>query len=136
MARRTVGRPRPAPGRTTPRRRVLTALVFAVAAAVVIELVRARGRTSGDVALAVMFYGGIALGVVVIGTSGGGTPTNLDTYLFGAISTTNPGDVVVFAALAVVVVTVTWALRPRRFAVANDEEYAQATGMAVTALSI
>ena len=123
-------------GVVTKQAPVLTALVFAVAAAVVIELVRARGRTSGDVALAVMFYGGIALGVVVIGTSGGGTPTNLDTYLFGAISTTNPGDVVVFAALAVVVVTVTWALRPRLFAVANDEEYARATGMAVTALNI
>ena len=115
---------------------VLTALVFAVLAAVVIELVRARGRTSGDVALAVMFYGGIALGVVVIGTSEGGTPTNLDSYLFGAILTTTAGDLWVFAALAVVVVLVTWALRPRLFAVANDEEYARATGMRVTALNI
>ena len=115
---------------------VLTALVFAVLAAVGIELVRARGRTSGDVALAVMFYGGIALGVVVIGTSKGGTPTNLDSYLFGAISTTTDADVKGFAALALVVVAITWALRPRLFAVANDEEYARATGMAVTALNI
>src|SRR3712207_5828110 len=36
------------------------ALVAAVLGAVLIELVRARGRTSGDVALAVLFYGGIA----------------------------------------------------------------------------
>jgi zinc transport system permease protein len=115
---------------------VLTALVFAVLAAVGIELVRARGRTSGDVALAVMFYGGIALGVVVIGMSGNGTPTNLDSYLFGAIDTTTPTDVRVFAALALVVVALTWALRPRLFAVANDEEYARATGMRVTALNI
>ncbi len=115
---------------------VLTAMVFAVVAAVVIELVRARGRTSGDVALAVMFYGGIALGVVVIGTSEGGTPTALDSYLFGAILTTTADDVRVFAALALVVVALTWALRPRLFAVANDEEYARATGMRVTALNI
>ena len=115
---------------------VLTALVFAVLAAVVIELVRARGRTSGDVALAVMFYGGIALGVVVIGMYQGGTPTNLDSYLFGAITTTTENDLKVFAALALVVVSVTWTLRPRLFAVANDEEYARATGMAVTALNI
>ena len=115
---------------------VLTAMVFAVVAAVVIELVRARGRTSGDVALAVMFYGGIALGVVVIGTSEGGTPTKLDSYLFGAILTTTADDVRVFAALALVVVALTWALRPRLFAVANDEEYARATGMRVTALNI
>jgi zinc transport system permease protein len=115
---------------------VLTALLFAVLAAVLIELVRARGRTSGDVALAVMFYGGIALGVVVIGTSEGGTSANLDSYLFGAISTTKAGDVVVFAVLALVVVALTWALRPRLFAVANDEEYARATGLHVTALNI
>src|ERR1035437_10034151 len=115
---------------------VLTAMAFAVVAAVVIELVRARGRTSGDVALAVMFYGGIALGVVVIGRSQSGAPANLDSYLFGAISTTTKSDLLVFAALALVVVAVTWALRPRLFAVANDEEYERATGMRVTALNI
>ena len=114
---------------------VLTALVFAVLAAGGIEVVRARGRTSGDVALAVMFYGGMALGVVVIGRSNG-APANLDSYLFGAISTTTDTDLVVFAVLAIVVVGLTWALAPRLFAVANDEEYARATGMAVTALNI
>ena len=113
---------------------VLTALVFAVLAAVGIELVRARGRTSADVALAVMFYGGIAMGVVVI--SRGDSPTSLDSYLFGAISLTTEADVKGFAALALLVVGVTWALRPRLFAVANDEEYARATGMRVTALNI
>jgi len=116
---------------------VLTALVFAVLAAVGIELVRAHGRTSGDVALAVMFYGGIALGVVVISKStGGNTPANLDSYLFGAIATTTHTDLVTFAVLAFVVVGLTWALAPRMFAVANDEEYARATGMRVTALNI
>jgi ABC-type Mn2+/Zn2+ transport systems, permease components len=116
---------------------VLTALVFAVLAAVGIELVRAHGRTSGDVALAVMFYGGIALGVVVISKStGGNTPANLDSYLFGAIATTTRADLVTFAVLAFVVVGLTWALAPRMFAVANDEEYARATGMRVTALNI
>ncbi|AKU16572.1 metal ABC transporter permease [Luteipulveratus mongoliensis] len=113
-----------------------TALIFAVAAAVLIELVRARGRTSGDVALAVMFYGGIALGVVLISRAGSGAPANLDSYLFGAITTTSSTDVWVFAALAAVIVTTTWVLRPRLFAVANDEEYARATGMRVTALNI
>jgi zinc transport system permease protein len=123
-------------GVITNRAPVLTALVFAVFAAVGIELVRARGRTSGDVALAVMFYGGIALGVVVFGMSQSGTPTNIDSYLFGSIATTTNTDLEVFATLAVVVVAITWALRPRLFAVANDEEYARATGMKVTALNI
>ena len=124
-------------GVVTSQAPVLTALVFAVLAAVGIELVRAHGRTSGDVALAVMFYGGIALGVVVISKStGGNTPANLDSYLFGAIATTTHTDLVTFAVLAFVVFGLTWALAPRMFAVANDEEYARATGMRVTALNI
>lgn len=115
---------------------VLTALVAAVAAAVAIELIRGRGRTSGDIALAVMFYGGIAAGVVIIAKSPSSSPANLTAYLFGAITTADPRDLWIFAALALVVLLGTWLLRPWLFAVANDEEYARATGLPVTALNI
>lgn len=114
---------------------VLTALVAAVAAAVGVELIRAAGRTSGDIALAVMFYGGIALGVVLISKSTASSG-NLTGYLFGAILTTNRNDIIVFAVLAVVVVSVTWVLRHRFFAVANDEEYARAVGLPVMGYNI
>ena len=57
-------------------------------AAVAIELIRARGRTSGDVALAVIFYGGIAAGVVLIARSPSGSAGQPHAYLFGAITTT------------------------------------------------
>ena len=115
---------------------VLTALVAAVAAAVAIELIRGTGRTSGDIALAVMFYGGIAAGVVIIAKSPSSSPANLTAYLFGAITTADQRDLWVFAALAVVVLLATWVLRPWLFAVANDEEYARATGLPVTGLNI
>ncbi len=114
---------------------VWAALVFAAGAAVAIEVVRARGRTSGDVALAIMFYGGIALGVVVMARAGN-AGTSMNGYLFGAITTTTRSDIVVFAVLAVAVVVVTWVLRPRLFAVANDPEYAKAVGLPVLALNI
>lgn len=115
---------------------VFTALVAAVVLAVLVELIRARGRTSGDVALAVMFYGGIAAGVVIISRASGASSASLTAYLFGAITTTSTTDLVVFAVLAIVVVLATWALRPRLFAVANDEEYARASGLPVLALNI
>lgn len=115
---------------------VLTALVAAVLAAVVIELLRARGRASADVLLAVVFYGGIAGGVVLIGLSKDGSASNLNAYLFGAITTTSPGDLVAFAVLAVVVLLVSVGLAPRLFALSNDEEYARASGMNVTGLNI
>lgn len=118
-------------GILTGQQPVVTALVAAVAAGVAIELIRASGHTSGDVALAVMFYGGIALGVVLIARSTTSSPANLTAYLFGAILTTSPGDLVVLALLALVVLVTTVALRPRFFAVANDEEYARSAGMPV-----
>ena len=62
------------------------AVVAAIVGAVAIELVRERGRTSGDVALALLFYGGIAGGVLLISLAGG-TNANLMAYLFGSIST-------------------------------------------------
>lgn len=118
-------------GLLTGQQPVLTALVAAVLAGVAIELVRSAGRLSADVALAVMFYGGIALGVVLISQSDAGTPANLTAYLFGAILTTSGVDIVVLAVLTVVVLVVTLVLRPRFFAVANDEEYARSIGLPV-----
>ena len=118
-------------GLLTGRAPVLTALVAAVLGAVAIELIRARGRTSGDVALALLFYGGIAGGVVLVSLSPSGTPANLNSYLFGAITTTSTADLVVFAILSAVVLLVAVGLSARLFAVSNDEEYARASGINV-----
>jgi zinc transport system permease protein len=115
---------------------VLVALGASVLGAVAIELVRARGRASADIALAVMFYGGIAGGVVLIGLSPDGTPANLNAYLFGAITTTTGTDLWVFGALSLVVLAVAVGLAPRLFAVSNDEEYARASGMNVLGLNV
>lgn len=115
---------------------VYTALVVAVLGAVAVELVRARGRTSGDVALAVLFYGGIAAGVVIISQAPGGTPANLNSYLFGAITTTSSQDLVVFSVLTLVILGVTRGLGRHLFAVGSDEEFARAAGLPVTALNL
>jgi zinc transport system permease protein len=115
---------------------VATALVAAVAGAVLVEVIRAKGRASADVALAVMFYGGIAGGVVLISLSDDGSPSNLTAYLFGSITTTTSADLLVFAGLSIVVLAVAVGLAPRLFAVSNDEEYARASGMSVLGLNI
>ncbi|HWJ64709.1 MAG TPA: metal ABC transporter permease [Acidimicrobiales bacterium] len=115
---------------------IWAALVAAVAGAVAIELIRSRGRTSGDVALAVLFYGGIAGGVVLISQAPGGTPSNLNAYLFGAITTTTQSDLVAFAVLSAIVLLVTHGLGRYLFAVSNDEEYATASGLPVLPLNL
>jgi len=113
-----------------------TALVAAVLGAVLIELVRARGRSSGDVALAVLFYGGIAGGVVLLSLAPRGQATNLEAYLFGAITTTSNGDVAVFAVITVVVIGAVVLLGQRLYAVSDDEEYARAVGLPVLGLNV
>lgn len=112
------------------------ALVTAAAGAVIIELLRTRGRTTSDLALAIMFYGGIAGGVVLISKAPGASALSLNQYLFGAITTTTPSDLAVFAALALVVLVATIGLSRHLFAVANDEEYARASGLPVLPLNL
>ena len=115
---------------------VITALVAAVLGAIVIELVRLRGRTSGDVALAILFYGGIVGGVVLVSLSPNGSAANLNSYLFGSITTTTPQDLVVFAVLTVGVLGVTLGLSPQLFTASNDEEFALAAGLPVARLNV
>ena len=115
---------------------VLTAVVVAAVGAVVIELVREQGRTSGDVALALMFYGGIAGGVLLIGLSPGGTNANLLSYLFGSLTAVSPQDVYVIAVLSVLLLVVLLALGRELFAVCHDEEHAKVCGLPVRALNL
>jgi zinc transport system permease protein len=109
---------------------VLTAMVVATAGAVTIEVVRMRGRASGDVALAMLFYGGIAGGVLLTGLAGNGAAT-LNTYLFGSLTTVSPTDLWVIGTLAVVVIGLAVGLRRQLFAVCHDEEYARVCGLPV-----
>jgi zinc transport system permease protein len=110
------------------------AVVFAIAGAVVIERMRARG-TAADVVMAILFYGGIAGGVLLIGLAGGSN-ANLLGYLFGSISTVTWGDVWVSVALAALILIVGLGLRSSLFAVTHDQEFARSTGLPVAVLNM
>ena len=58
-----------------------------------VEWLRSRRRASGDLALALFFYSGIALGVVLV-SLGGGLNASVLTYLFGQPLTVNAQEVV------------------------------------------
>jgi zinc transport system permease protein len=107
-----------------------TAVAVAILGAVLIELIRERGTTNGDVALALLFYGGLAGGVLLTGI-GGNSAATLQTYLFGSITTISPSDVLVTMGLAVLVVVVCVGLSPQLFATAQDQDFARVAGLNV-----
>lgn len=107
-----------------------TAVVVAVLGAVLIELIRERGHTNGDVALALLFYGGLAGGVLITGL-GNQSAARLQQYLFGSITTISASDVVVTMVLAALVILVCVGLSPQLFAVAQDPEFALVAGLRV-----
>lgn len=112
-----------------------TAVVVAVLGAIAIEVVRERGHTNGDVALALLFYGGLAGGVLLTGLGDTGAATLME-YLFGSILTIGVDDVAVTIVLAVVVIAVCLGLAPQLFAVAQDQEFARVAGLRVRTYNV
>ncbi len=115
---------------------VLTAVIAATIGAVVIELVRQQGRTGGDVALALMFYGGIAGGVLLIGLAPGGSNANLLSYLFGSLTAVAPQDVTLICLLSGALLLTLAVVGRQMFAVCHDEEYAKVAGLPVRFLNL
>ncbi|MGW2324985.1 metal ABC transporter permease [Streptomyces sp. NPDC001700] len=115
---------------------VWTAVLVSALGAVLMELIRWYGKTRGDLALAMLFYGGMAGGVLLINLSPTGSNANLTTYLFGSITTVSQQDVVVISLLAAFVVLITLGLRRQLFAVCQDEEFARVTGLPVRTLNL
>jgi zinc transport system permease protein len=114
---------------------VLTALVAAVIGGVAIEWLRARRHTAGDQALALVFYTGIAGGVVLVSLAGS-LDVNLFQYLFGSILTVTRDDVVVVAFLGAAGLATLALLYRALCAVVLDEEGARVAGVPVGALNI
>jgi zinc transport system permease protein len=107
---------------------VWTALVFAVVGALGVEWLREHRRASGDVALALLFYSGIALGVVLVSLADGMDGTILG-YLFGQPLSVTDGEIVTIAALGAVIVASILVLRRSLFAVVTDEDWSRVAGL-------
>ncbi len=106
-------------------------LVGALACSVLagLLLVRmSRAGLAGDLAIALIFYGGIAFGYLLASRAGAGQ-TRLVGVLFGSPLNLSWGRVSVIAALAAAVVALTVALYPRLVAVAFNEEAARVSGV-------
>ena len=114
---------------------VLTALGFAVVGGIAIEFLRSRGGTAGDQALALVFYTGIALGVVLV-SAAGALNVDLFQYLFGSILTVTRADLAVIAVLGAAGLAVVGLLYRPLAGVVIDEEGARVAGVPIGSLNI
>jgi zinc transport system permease protein len=114
---------------------VLTALVAAVAGAVSIEWLRSRRRTAGDQALALVFYTGLAAGVVLV-SSAGALDVDLFSFLFGSILTVTRTELAVIAAFGVAALASLALLYRALTAVVLDEEGARVAGVPIGFLNV
>jgi zinc transport system permease protein len=113
---------------------VWTALAAALIGAGGIEWLRARRQAAGDQALAIVFYTGIAGGVVLI-SAAGALNANLFSYLFGSILTVTGSDLVVIAVLGIGALVVLAVLMRALIAVSLDEDGARVAGLPVPVLN-
>jgi zinc transport system permease protein len=114
---------------------VLTALVASVAGAILVELLRARRKAAGDQALALLFYTGIAAGVVLI-SAAGALNANLFAFLFGSILTVTRTDLLVVLALGIGGLALIALVYRGLVAAALDEEGAAVSGVPVAWLNV
>jgi zinc transport system permease protein len=113
---------------------VWAGLAAAIVGAIAIEWLRSRRHASGDQALAIVFYTGIA-GAVVLVSAAGALNANLFAYLFGSILTVTRHDLVTIAVLGLVALAVVAILLRSLLALAIDEEGARVAGLRVTLLN-
>ncbi len=115
---------------------VATALIVAAIGAALVELIRLRSKSVGDIALALVFYGGIAGGVLLTSLAENGSSTALNQYLFGSLATTGGGDVVALAVAGIVVLVVLGIFGRQMFAVSLDPDLARVQGIRVDFISL
>ena len=112
------------------------ALVVTVVGALALELLRVRGKASGDLVLALFFYGGIAAGAVIASrATAEGQSVNVLPYLFGSILTVTPNDVWLVVGLGVVIIATIAVTGRAMFAIVLDEESARVSGLPVNLLN-
>ncbi|MFZ5649581.1 MAG: metal ABC transporter permease [Bacillota bacterium] len=114
---------------------VVTASVFSVSGAFLIEALRARYSSYPELAIAVILSTGAAGGAVLLGL-GKGLNANFMSYLFGSIITVSGNDVAVIAASAAFILVMVKLFYKELFFVSFDEEGAAVAGLPVRLISV
>jgi zinc transport system permease protein len=107
-----------------------TAYAVSIASALIITKVKDRYNISGDASIAVLLSSGIAVGLVIIGLSGGFT-IDIFSFLFGSILLVSVDDTVLVLALTGAILIVILLLYRQLLYSTFNEEQAKVSGIPV-----
>lgn len=114
---------------------VLSAALFTVVAAIAIEKVRELRSDFTDMVLAIFFYAGMAL-AIVLASMGNSSGVSLTSFLFGSIVTVSETDLYIIASMGVIsIATIAFFYRQLVY-LAFDEESARVSGLPTGRLNI
>lgn len=113
---------------------LFTAVIYAVAVALGIELVSRKGKVSEDASIGIFFASSMALGIVLISLSKEYT-VDLFGYLFGNILAISPEEVMLSLGVAVVVIGVMLIFLKEIFITTYNEEIARVSGISVRTIN-
>ena len=107
-----------------------TALFVSICSVLGIERLREKKVLPPDTRVALFLFGGLAIGVVLLGLSTGKN-VNIVNYLFGNILTVTNQNIVSVGSIAVISLIATFLFRRQLFAISLDDETAEASGISV-----
>ncbi|GAA0550718.1 metal ABC transporter permease [Halorubrum ejinorense] len=110
----------------------LTAVVVAMLAALLIEVISEATDAYNDVSMAIVLSTGFALGTVLISLNAGGLSVSVNQYLFGNLSTVSEENAAILLVLFAIIVAVIGLTRNQLLYVTFDETAARVSGLSVT----
>lgn len=111
---------------------LLPALVVAVLGAIIVQYLRDRTHTTGDVPIAIMLSASFALGTVVISLGGGLTGISIESLIFGNVSVIEPTGGLIMLVLSLIVITVIATHYKQFLFITFDEQAARAAQLNVS----
>jgi zinc transport system permease protein len=109
----------------------LTAVVVAMLAALLIELISEATDAYNDVSMAIVLSTGFALGTTLISINAGGLAVGVNQFLFGNLSTVSAENAVILLVLFSVIVVTVALTRNQLLYVTFDETAAAVSGISV-----
>jgi zinc transport system permease protein len=110
----------------------LSAVVVAMLAALLIEVISEVTDAYNDVSMAIVLSTGFALGTVLISLNAGGLAVGINQYLFGNLSTVSAENAAILLVLFAVIVFTVGLTRNQLLYVTFDETAAAVSGLSVS----